>query len=126
MASNAFSFDGDVERDMEKENRFRRSRGRCGSAVRNGTCGMTSSPGLWDGLALFIIIMMQATSSEMEDDVIGVSIGCISECDLLSVIRTEEKYAWNASVMSTGNSTRKLLDIMKFGMAQEMDCERVL
>lgn len=84
------------------------------------------NPGWWDGLAFFIIIMMQATSSEMEDDVIGVSIGCISECDLLSVIRTEEKYAWNASVMSTGNSTRKLLDIMKFGMAQEMDCERVL
>lgn len=39
-------------------------------------------------------------------------------------MRMEEKYVLNASARSTGDSTDKVLDMVKLGMADEMGCEQ--
>lgn len=59
---------------MEIKNRLRRSRRRSEPAVGNRTGGMPSDLGLWDGLAVFITVMMPSTSNGIEDSLTEVSM----------------------------------------------------
>lgn len=60
-----FHCDGKEARDMKGKNRCRRSRERSGPELRNRTNGMSSGPGLWNGLARFVTAMMPATLNGM-------------------------------------------------------------
>lgn len=108
---------------MWSESRFRRSRGSSGLAVWNRSDGVPSWSSLWDGLALFITAAMPATSDGMENNLIEVSTGWISECGWLSLMIAEQEFVLNAYVMFTGDSIPNLLSMMNFEKADELSCE---
>lgn len=87
-----FRCDGKLARDKESANSFRKIIGRPGLAVQRKTSGLPSGSGLRVGLARFYIVMMPATSSEMEADLAEVSMVGRSECSILSLMRAEEKH----------------------------------
>lgn len=42
------------------------------------------------------------------------------------IVKVEEKYALNAPAIYTGDSMRKILNMMRFGVTEVLDCERAL
>lgn len=87
---------------------------------------MLQGPGLWDGSAYFNTVMMTETSNKVETNTFLVSMGQISGCDRLTLMRVEGKYVFEASGMSTGDYMCKLLNMMKVRMAEELGRERAL
>lgn len=77
----------------------------------------TAACGLRGGLAHFTTVIMHATSNEMEYNLTNFSMEKTLECSGLSLLGVEGKYSLDASSMSTVDSMRKMLKIMKFGMA---------
>lgn len=52
--------------------------------------------------------------ADIADNLTDVNNGWTSKCSRLSVMRVEQKCVLNASTMSTGDSTLKVLKRMKF------------
>lgn len=59
---------------MKSQSRFRKSRGWSVPGMRNKADGKKSGPGLLEGSAHILTIVMPARSSEMEDDLTEVSL----------------------------------------------------
>lgn len=97
-----------VARDMESKNRRKRNRGRSGPAIRNGTGGLPSDPGLCAGSAYSITVMMLATSNEMEDNLIEDGMDGISswvDCIVLYRIwHTMNSAAFHSSCPTLGQA----------------------
>lgn len=119
----AFHCDGNVARNMESGKGFRMSIGISEPAAPNGTNEMSSWPGLWDGLALFSVVLMPSTSNEMKINLTDVSMWRVSGCVGLSLMRVEKKHLLNPSTVSAGDSMLTLLNMIKFGITEALDCE---
>lgn len=61
----------------------------------------------------FITLIKPAKSNEMENNLTEVTVGWISECGILPLLRVEETYVLIASAISTGNSALRVLKMMK-------------
>lgn len=118
-----FHCDGKLAQNTKSGNRYGLNKGRSAPAMRIRTGGMSSHPSPWDGLAHLFTFFM---SNELEDNKVEVSMGWFSECNRFLIMRLEGKFTLNASSISSRDFMHKLLNMMNFGTADELDCEGAL
>lgn len=76
---------------------------------------------MWNDVTYFVFVMTLSTLNRMEENITEVSMGWISECGRLFVMRVE-KYALNNSAVPM----RKKLKMIKFRTADELGRKQAL